>query len=295
MVWSIERLVRVLRIFQYSAGCMRATGTVEALPGDACRVTVLLTKRWSSHPGQYAYLYMPKLGFWQSHPFSVAWTDDADHGNRDRSATHRHNSASDMKIHASFIVRARAGFTNKLYQHAIAAPRGRVSTACLVEGPYGTKHSLESYGSVVLFAGGVGITHHIPYVKNLIAGFSTAIVATRKVLLVWSMQSPEHLEWIRPWMTEILGMEGQRDVLRIMLFVTQLRLTQETPSLLSSLQVFTGRPNIERILSMEQEQQIGAMAVSVCGPGTLSDDVRLAVRRRQSHSSIDFVEEAFSW
>ena len=43
------------------------------------------------------------------------------------------------------------------------------------------------------------------------------------------------------------------------------------------------------------EQQIGAMGVSVCGPGSLSDDVRLAVRRRQEYQSIDFIEEAFSW
>lgn len=164
-----------------------------------------------------------------------------------------------------------------------------------VEGPYGAKHALDSYGSVVLFAGGVGVTHQVPYVKELVAGFSDGTVATRRILLVWTIQSPDHLEWIRPWMTEILAMEKRRDVLRIMLFVSQPRSTKEIHSPSSTVQMFPGRPNIETLLAMEQEQQIGAMAVSVCGPGALSDEVRLAVRRRQSRSNIDFIEEAFSW
>jgi hypothetical protein len=37
------------------------------------------------------------------------------------------------------------------------------------------------------------------------------------------------------------------------------------------------------------------MGVSVCGSGSLSDDVRLACRKRQNISNLDFIEEAFSW
>ena len=293
--WSLDRLARFVRIVWYSVGRRQATSTVEALPGNACRVTMTLARPWQTHPGQHAYLYMPKLGLWQSHPFSVAWIDGADDVNRDKLATHRQDVAAGEKMRVSFIIRARTGFTNKLYQKAVAAPGGKMTTTCFVEGPYGAKHPFDSYGSVVLFAGGVGITHQVPYMKDLVAGFCEGTVATRKVLLVWTIQSPEHLEWIRPWMTEILGMERRRDVLRIMLFVSQPRSTKEIHSPSSTVQMFPGRPNIETILSMEQEQQIGAMAVSVCGPGALSDEVRLAVRRRQSRSSIDFVEEAFSW
>lgn len=147
----------------------------------------------------------------------------------------------------------------------------------------------------MLFAGGVGITHAVPHVRHLVAGFANGSVATRKVVLVWIIQSPEHLEWIRPWMTQILAMDRRREILRIMLFVSRPRSTKEIHSPSSTVQMFPGRPNIDTLMGMEMEQQVGMMGVSVCGPGALSDEVRLAVRRKQFDGSIDFIEEAFSW
>lgn len=41
--------------------------------------------------------------------------------------------------------------------------------------------------------------------------------------------------------------------------------------------------------------QVGAMAVSVCGPGGMGDDVRRAVRERQGGRVMDLYEESFSW
>jgi hypothetical protein len=154
---------------------------------------------------------------------------------------------------------------------------------------------MHSYGTVMLFAGGVGITHQVPHVRDLVAGYANGTVAVRKVVLVWIIKSPEHLEWIRPWMTSILAMDKRRDVLRIMLFVSRPRSTKEIHSPSTTVQMFPGRPNIETLIDLEIENQVGAMGVSVCGSGSLSDDVRCAVRNRQYAGSIDFVEEAFSW
>jgi NAD(P)H-flavin reductase len=207
----------------------------------------------------------------------------------------RQDVLSMRKTSMSFVIRARTGMTNTLYQRAAASPEGRLITTCFVEGPYGGEHRLHSYGTVMLFAGGVGISHAVPHVRDLVAGFANGTVATRKVVLVWVIQSPEHLEWIRPWMTEILAMDRRREVLRIMLFVSRPRSTKEIHSPSSTVQMFPGRPNIETLLTMEMEQQVGALGVSVCGPGALTDEVRQAVRRRQYHGTIDYDEEAFSW
>lgn len=147
----------------------------------------------------------------------------------------------------------------------------------------------------MLFAGGVGITHQVPHIRDLVTGYSNGTVAARKITLVWIIQSPEHLEWIRPWMTSILAMDKRRDVLKIMLFVSRPRSTKEIHSPSATVQMFPGRPNIETLLDLEIEGQVGAMGVSVCGSGSLSDDVRRAVRMRQHASHIDFIEEAFSW
>lgn len=294
-LWVADRTARVLRMLYSHAGGSRCRTIVEVLPGNAVRLTMTLARPWTARPGQHAYLYMPSISLWQSHPFSVAWVDGAEDLSRDRLASTRQDVAAMQQMQIAFVIRARTGFTDSLYQKALVAPGGRLETSCFVEGPYGAKHSLDSYGTVVLFAGGVGITHPVPYVRDLVQGYSDGTIATRKILLVWTIQSPEHLEWIRPWMTEILGMNKRRDVLRIMLFVSQPRSTKEIHSPSSTVQMFPGRPNIETLLAMEQEQQVGAMAVTVCGPGALSDEVRRAVRMRQSRSSIDFIEEAFSW
>jgi ferredoxin-NADP reductase len=232
---------------------------------------------------------------WQSHPFSAAWSDEAEPLDGEKLPMDRNEILARKKTTMSFVIRARTGFTEQLYEKASACKDGMMLTKCLVEGPYGGHHRLESYGTVMLFAGGVGITQAVPHVRDLVIGYSNGTVALRKLILVWTIQSPEHLEWIRPWMTEILALERRREVLRIMLFVSRPRSTKEIHSPSATVQMFPGRPNIDTLLGIEMENQVGAIGVSVCGPGALSDDVRSAVRKKQYQGTIDFVEESFTW
>ncbi|RYC64053.1 hypothetical protein CHU98_g2170 [Xylaria longipes] len=294
-LWSGDRFLRFARVVYHNIGKGSTRTLVEALPGNAVRVTVTMARPWDFRPGQHAYLYMPAISFWQSHPFSLAWSEEAEDLSADKLAMNRQDILGMRKTSMSFVIRARTGMTNILYERAAGNPDGRLVTRCLVEGPYGGEHMLDSYGTVMLFAGGVGITHAVPHVRHLVAGFANGSVATRKVVLVWIIQSPEHLEWIRPWMTQILAMDRRREILRIMLFVSRPRSTKEIHSPSSTVQMFPGRPNIDTLMGMEMEQQVGMMGVSVCGPGALSDEVRLAVRRKQYDGAIEFIEEAFSW
>ncbi|KAI3336773.1 ferric reductase like transmembrane component-domain-containing protein [Xylariaceae sp. AK1471] len=294
-LWAGDRFLRFARVVYHNVGKGGTKTLVEALPGNAVRVTVTMARPWKFLPGQHAYLYMPTISFWQSHPFSLAWSEEAENVNADKLAMNRQDILAMRKTSMSFVIRARTGMTSTLYQRAAANPDGRLITRCLVEGPYGGEHMLDSYGTVMLFAGGVGITHAVPHVRHLVAGFANGTVATRKVVLVWIIQSPEHLEWIRPWMTQILAMDRRREILRIMLFVSRPRSTKEIHSPSSTVQMFPGRPNIDTLMGMEMEQQVGMMGVTVCGPGALSDEVRLAVRCKQYEGAIDFIEEAFSW
>jgi len=294
VLWIFDRVARVLRVVYYQTGSS-CNAVVEALPSKACRVTVSMARPWAQHPGQHAYLYLPTISYYQSHPFSVAWSQEADRPDGDKLPMDRQDVLAMKQTSVSFIIRSCSGATKSLYEKAAASKDGRMVTKCLVEGPYGGVHRFGSYGTVMLFAGGVGITQMVPHVRDLVVGYSNGTVATRKVVLVWSIQSPAHLEWIRPWMTEILAMERRREVLRIMLFVSRPRSTKEIHSPSATVQMFPGRPNIDTLLGIEMENQVGAMAVTVCGPGSYSDDVRAAVRNRQYHGSVDFIEEAFSW
>lgn len=292
---------------------------VEALPGDALRVTLKMARPWRFRPGQHMYLYMPSVGMWTNHPFSVAWSEDEENPTSEKGlAISRQDVLATEKTEMSLIIRRRTGFTTHLHKRAEQAPNGKMVVQAFVEGPYGGLHQLQSYGTVMMFAGGVGITHQIPYVRELVVGYANATVAARKVVLVWVVQSPgkfstyllvvssfifpsanpclsEHLEWIRPWMTTILALPARRDVLRILLFVTQPRSTNEIHSPSDTVQMFPGRPNVDTLVGIEADKQVGAMAVSVCGPGMLADDVRAAVRKRQALGNVDLVEESFSW
>ena len=270
---------------------------VETLPGDAVRINVRVAHPWHFSPGQHAFITIPSIGLWTSHPFSVAWNNEDDYGldSEKGIGPNRQDMLAHYGTTVSFVARRRAGFTDALFRKLERSSTGRINVKTFIEGPYGGTQSLQSYGTVILFAGGVGITHQVSFVRDLVAGYANGTTATRRVCLVWVIQSPEHLEWIRPWMTTILAMDKRRDVLRIQLFVTRPRSTKEIHSPSATVQMFPGKPNVDTLVGMECEHQIGAMAISVCGTGGLSDDVRRAVRRRQGERCIDFFEESFSW
>ncbi|KAE9962524.1 hypothetical protein BLS_000217 [Venturia inaequalis] len=300
-IWVIERCLRIVRICYRNVGNGGTRADVEVLPGDAVRVTMKLARPWRFAPGQHAYIYMPSIGFWMSHPFSVAWSDEAgskqtivDEKGLDMGSVESQDVLTVKETTISFIIRARTGFTAKLFQKADRSPNGRFSTTAYAEGPYGSQQ-LHSFGTVLLFAAGVGITHQVPHVRELVTGYGNGTVAARKVVLVWIIQSPEHLEWIRPWMTEILGLPRRREVLKILLFVTRPKSTKEIHSPSSSVQMFPGKPNIQALIDQEVDQSIGAVGVTVCGIGGLADEVRKGCRNWMGSVNIEFVEESFSW
>ncbi|KAF8543920.1 ferric reductase like transmembrane component-domain-containing protein [Trichophaea hybrida] len=297
LLWGTDRAIRLARILYRNVGRKMTKATVEALPGDATRVTIRMARPWTLKPGQHLYLYMPKVALWTSHPFTITWSEDEQHiklGD-EKLPMNRQDIVHQTDRTMSLIIRRRTGFTNALFKKAYDSPNKTFTTTVLAEGPYGKIDTLGSYGTVVLVAGGVGITHPVPYIRELVEGYANGTVATRRVTLIWVIQTPEHLEWIRPWMTKILAMEKRRDVLKILLFVTRPKSTKEIHSPSSTVQMFPGRPNFNTLLNMEIEGKMGSMVVTVCGGGSLSDDVRKAVRAKQDVANIDFVEEAFSW
>ncbi|KAI9837971.1 MAG: hypothetical protein M1819_006125 [Sarea resinae] len=296
VIWLAGYCLRFSLIVYRNVGQGRTKAIVETLPGDALRVTLHVARPWLFKPGQHVYLYVPSVGLWTAHPFSIAWSEEQEIPNWEKGLAVGRQDVLEMKgTSMSLVIRRRTGFTESLYKKAELATDGSITLDALVEGPYGAQINVHSYGTVMMFAGGVGITQQVPHVRDLVAGFANGTVAARKVTLVWVIQSPEHLEWIRPWMTAILAMDRRREILRILLFVTRPRSTREIRSPSATVQMFPGRPNVDTLVGMEVENRIGAMAVTVCGTGSLSDDVRSAVRRRQTVANLDFMEESFSW
>ena len=324
LIWSWDRLARWARIIYYNVSWSRGITTVkvEALPGDACRVTFDLRRSWTVKPGCHVYVYLPRISFWMSHPFSMAWTETrpihAETGLEKRISSPLPQSSYDLselpspkekgkgsklpiklphsqtRTSVSLVIAKRTGMTAKLYDTAHAGPNHTIYLRGFLEGPYGGLESLHSYGTVVLFAGGAGITNQLLHIRTLLEAYPIKCTANRKIVLVWSVRSADMLEWVRPWMDKILAMPGRREVLRIEIFVTKPKKGSEMASSSERCTMNAGRANASIICKREFENRSGAMCVGVCGPGAFADDVRAAVRSLDD-GVVDFWEEGFTW
>ena len=167
-IWVIERLIRLSSLIYRNVGRggTNTNADVKVLPGDAMRVTLRLARPWTFKPGQHVFLNIPSVRIWSSHPFSIAWSDvlpqhlrprDLEKGIRTSQPTT--DTLPQRPTSISLIIRRRAGFTSHLHQKALDTPNHRISLPALIEDPYGGTQILHSYGTVMLFAAGVGITH----------------------------------------------------------------------------------------------------------------------------------------
>ncbi|KAF1819776.1 metalloreductase [Dissoconium aciculare CBS 342.82] len=309
VLWSAEWAWRFCRIVYYNIS--RTQGftkvTVEALPGEACRVTFHLARPMSYRPGCHVHAYLPAVAWHSSHPFSIAWADARASTMNPRTEKSLASLPGEVPnpttipawrpkaTSISLITKARSGMTRNLYDRAVASTNGIYTTRGLIEGPYGGNDPLDSYGTVVLFAGGVGITHCLGYIRNLLTRRTAQTCAARRILLVWSIPVPECLEWVHPWMDAILRLPGRRDALRIHIYITKPRRRQNLRSESGAVRMLEGRCNPTQILRAEMKERVGAMAVAVCGPGAFADSVRAAAREVVTEGAVDFVEEGFTY
>jgi predicted ferric reductase len=193
ILWGLDRAGRLGILLWRNLSAKPTTATVEVLPGSVARVDVAVARAWRFRPGQYMYLYMPCLGLWTSHPFTVAWTSRSGSSDEDEK-----RSSSDLlralvggsqTTTMSVLIKGQDGFTKKLIQKAEDSPEGRIEAMALAEGPFGGIHSLASYGTLLLIAGGIGITHPMSYLNEVVTTFTEQKTATRKVHLVWIVRS----------------------------------------------------------------------------------------------------------
>lgn len=303
VLWFLDRAARLLRLAYANWSRKDFTYAIcEPMPCEATRVTLQLPRYMDIRPGTHAYLRFWGINPWENHPFSIAWVEQSHNVDPVLPEVEKDPLASFDRTNSftsvSFVIGAQTGMTRKLYN---AAMRGAVNgnhaikVKAAMEGPYAGHHSLDSYGHAVLIAGATGITHQLSYIRHLLDGYNEGTVATRRITLVWIIREYEALEWVRPYMDAILRIPHRKDILRINVFVTRPHNARDITSASATVKMFPGRPNIPLLLVKEIQEQVGAMCVTVCGPGALADDVRGAVRAVQGDNCIDFVHESFTW
>lgn len=140
----------------------------------AANIQVILPRPVRVEPGQYINLWMPSVSLWswtQTHPFTVtSWS-------RGRQDT--------LKL----LVQPQNGFSADLVRHGALPTDSSISFLALFTGPYGVTEDVEPYETTLIIATGFGIVTSIPYLKKLIHGYNTCTSHTRRLHLVWQVDS----------------------------------------------------------------------------------------------------------
>jgi predicted ferric reductase len=141
-LWTLDRIIRGAKLAWNFFG---NTATVTALPDNALRVK--LSRRMNSTPGSHAFLWVPAIRWFESHPFTLLSSNPSE-----------------------FVIRVYDGFTKDLYNVAQEAP-GK-TLRCSVDGAYGQVPNFKVFDRVVLVAGGSGASFTFSIALDLIKASS---------------------------------------------------------------------------------------------------------------------------
>lgn len=182
----------------------------------------------------------------------------------------------------TFFIKPRRGMTatlaNRIREHEEenkkhGFPRGReLEIKCLIEGAYGVSHPLHLFETVVLIAGGVGITTILPYLVDYMerARGPEKRTLTRRLVFLWTAKEEELVE-------NLVAKKFPKGCLTRTDISMQLYVTKNKEGQKKLPGVKYRRPKIPEILKSEQMRVVGKMAVMSCGPSILVDIVRDAV------------------
>ncbi|KAK9236986.1 ferric reductase NAD binding domain-containing protein [Lipomyces kononenkoae] len=280
-IWGFDRLIRIGRIL-LAGPLSKANVTVH---GDAVYVAVKPAVHFQPKPGQYAFLYVLRHNFWESHPFSIMESRDN---------------------HYIFVAKAHKGLTRKIHK-SVAKKNGNDLVSVWIEGPYGDSYPIARYETVLLIAGGIGITAVISYALDL-----KRRNTQQHVILYWMVREQSSLSWVQDQLQELT--EG--GLIEINIYITgetegikeKIQSASENTSIsdfseknqavVSPVQMnYNQRPEIRSVVGDTVQNAEGSVAVVSCGPGSLADECRKAVADNVDKGKwrVDYFEDAFSW
>jgi ferric-chelate reductase len=190
-IYFLDRLIRTLRYAYHNI--RPANATLEALDGGVTKIHVQSKQVKSWAPGSHVFLAIPRLGFGQSHPATIASIPSSHDGD------------------LVFILMGRKGFTQNInktasrrdssYSKKEAA--GSVSSSseqayiALIGGPYGASHSdPAAFDTVLLISGSTGITFTLSNLLNLAHRAQASKLPLRRVDFVWVVKQVCWTTWV---------------------------------------------------------------------------------------------------
>ncbi|KAF2008333.1 hypothetical protein BU24DRAFT_324090, partial [Aaosphaeria arxii CBS 175.79] len=167
VLWGATHLYRIGNLMYRNTPWSSNRTTIGIVPfGKSLQVNIKPGKYWKVKPGQYVYLTIPSLSFTsriQRHPFMVTPSNDSDS--------------------LDIVIQPQNGFTKRLCNSS-SIPKA------WIEGPYGLPYSLHDFGTVVMFASGIGISGHLLYLQQLCNDYQEYRIKTREVRVIWIADNP---------------------------------------------------------------------------------------------------------
>ena len=159
------------------------------------------------------FLRIPEISVFDNHPFTIAsimrYEDDltspSSRTTIDTSSDLKQDAKSESRLETSekdeyndmvLVFKPYQGFTRKVYD--ISRKMNDVSYKVLLDGPYGgMPRKLESFDTVLLIAGGSGITPVVAHLQDLCRNIRRGKAVTQDVRVVWTVKRFESLEWFK--------------------------------------------------------------------------------------------------
>jgi hypothetical protein len=204
-LWCFDHVCRILRILiinwpRSNSKAQSALANARYIPSaDIIRLTVPMARDVPVRPGTYYFLSLPNPGWriWEQHPFSAVPTYNtlSDDGRICESSESTEKSLT-------FLIRPKNGMTARLRTQLLASSPPSRSLHVLLEGRYGSQPlrllGRCQFSSILLIAGGTGITAIIPYLHSILNscrqyGKDSSGIAT-SVRLVWIAREIEFIE-----------------------------------------------------------------------------------------------------
>lgn len=320
-IWSVDRFLRLLRLIAFNLRG-RHTAHAKLIPGtNTLRVTVYPgIKDIGFVPSAHYFLYIPdRLAFWESHPFTAAsWRpappdappkvhqalrrirQDSGTSTDDKGpmrVTTSPPTSTRARPKLTFLITARKGMTGNLLARIQNSGQHTIEIPCLLEGPYGTLRPIHAFPTILLVAGGVGISTALPYLQEHLLSRTPALRFT----LIWTVREVELAVNV---LHRVRGLGGNSGV-SIKVYITGAEPGKDEGRVFpQGVRVRYRRPRIiEQVVKAAQERERGtAMAVVACGSGAVVDDARRGAVEalktaagRDGRGEVVYWEEAQGW
>ena len=230
------------------------------LPNNMTKLTMEVPSTHTWRPGQHYFLRFPSISLLDNHPFTASSIPRNYHAGY--SLEEEGSCQAEEPNILTFLILAHSGFTKKLSNYIRSSSNSDpedlspaiIKTKAYLDGPYGGLPlnfvNLElHYDTVILVAGGGGISSVLPWLSYLTKRMSRAgHCLTTQVHLLWIVRERSCLEWVEEELRKACGMAPEGTVL-YELWVTREKLTTVTKTTAAA---------VERSQSdvLEQEKQI---------------------------------------